>query len=104
MNPRRTLAGPDAGRQCFVFLEQCAALNPSRVSARHKRPELPDDVAATVAGTRDYIGHFINEFDDSADSRDMVARIQQRYPDHGNPSALILSAVTAFKRKKHAAN
>ena len=47
---------------------------------------------------------FINEVDDSADSRDMVARIQQRYPDHGNPSALILSAVTAFKRKRHATN
>jgi len=57
-----------------------------------------------VRATRDYIGHFINEVDDSADSRDMVARIQQRYPDHGNPSALILSAVTAFKRKRHAAN
>jgi hypothetical protein len=28
--------------------------------------------------------------------------MQRRYPDHGNPSALILSAVTAFRRRKAA--
>ena len=104
IHPLLALTGPDEWRQWIASVEKIAALNPRTVVAGHKRPELPDDVAATVAGTRDYIGHFINEVDDSADSRDMVARIQQRYPDHGNPSALILSAVTAFKRKRHAAN
>ena len=103
IHPMLALTGPDEWRQWNASVEKIAALNPRTVVAGHKRPELPDDVAATVAGTRDYIGHFINEVDDSADSRDMVARIQQRYPDHGNPSAL-LSAVTAFKRKRHAAN
>lgn len=104
IHPMLALTGPDEWHQWIASVEKIAALNPRTVVAGHKRPELPDDVAATVAGTRDYIGHFINEVDDSADSRDMVARIQQRYPDHGNPSALILSAVTAFKRKRHAAN
>jgi len=104
IHPLLALTGPDEWRQWIASVEKIAALNPRTVVAGHKRPELPDDVAATVAGTRDYIGHFINEVDDSVDSRDMVARIQQRYPDHGNPSALILSAVTAFKRKRHAAN
>jgi glyoxylase-like metal-dependent hydrolase (beta-lactamase superfamily II) len=99
IHPLLALTGPDEWRQWIVSVEKITALNPRMVVAGHKRPELPDNVAATVAGTRDYIGHFINEVDDSADSRDMVARIQQRYPDHGTPSALILSAVTAFKRK-----
>jgi glyoxylase-like metal-dependent hydrolase (beta-lactamase superfamily II) len=104
IHPLLALTGPDEWRQWIASVEKIAALNPRTVVAGHKRPELPDDVAATVAGTRDYIGHFINEVDDSADSRDMVARIQQRYPNHGNPSALILSAVAAFKRKRHAVN
>ena len=104
IHPLLALTGPDEWRQWIDSVDKIAALNPRTVVAGHKRPELPDDVAATVAGTRDYIGHFINEVDDSADSRDMVARIQQRYPNHGNPSALILSAVAAFKRKRHAAN
>ena len=80
-----------------------AALEPRIVIAGHKRPELPDDdLTATLNATRDYIQDFIDELDLSTDSRDLVARMQRRYPDHGNPSALILSAVTAFRRRKAA--
>ena len=50
------------------------------------------------APRRDYIRDFITEVEAASGSRDLVARMQRRYPDHGNPSALILSAVTALKR------
>jgi hypothetical protein len=75
----------------------------SRLTPRapHDRPRLPDDdLTATLTATLDYVQNFIDEFDLSTDSRDLVARMQRRYPDHGNPSALILSAVTAFRRRK----
>ena len=69
--------------------------------AGHKRPELPDDdLTATLDATADYIHDFIDELELSIDSRDLVARMQRRYPDHGNPSALILSAVTAVRRRR----
>jgi hypothetical protein len=32
--------------------------------------------------------------------RELVGYLRDRYPDYGNPSALVLSAVTAFTRKE----
>ena len=40
------------------------------------------------------------EVDAASGARDLVARMQRRYPDFGNPSTLILSAVTALKRNR----
>jgi hypothetical protein len=72
--------------------------------AGHKRPELPDDdIDASLRTTLDYLHHFIEEFEASTDPRDLVARMTARYPDHGNPSALVLSAVLAFRRRTSAA-
>jgi len=69
------------------------------VIAGHKVPERGDD-AACIEETRDYLAQFIEFFGTSADSRELVRRMQELYPDHVNPSALVMSAVTAFKRKK----
>lgn len=86
--------------QWIDSVDTVAALRPRTVVTGHKRRELPDDdLAATLGMTRDYLGHFIDEFAASADSRDLVARMRKRYPDHGNTSALVLSAVLAFKRR-----
>jgi glyoxylase-like metal-dependent hydrolase (beta-lactamase superfamily II) len=103
INPFLAASGPDEWRSWIASIGKVADLKPRIVITGHKRPELPDDdMTATLNATRDYIQNFIDEFDLSTDSRDLVARMQRRYPDHGNPSALILSAVTAFRRRKAA--
>jgi glyoxylase-like metal-dependent hydrolase (beta-lactamase superfamily II) len=89
--------------QWIESVEKVAALHPRTVVAGHKRPELPDDdLAATVEMTKNYLQDFIGELAGSSDSRDLVARMRKRYPDHGNPSALVLSAVVAVKRRRDA--
>ena len=101
INPFLAASGPEEWRAWIASVAKVAALEPRIVIAGHKRPELPDDdLTATLDATRDYIHDFIDELELSSDSRDLVARMQRRYPDHGNPSALILSAVTAFRRRK----
>lgn len=80
---------------------RCRRRAPRIVLAGHKRPELPDDdLAASVGFTRDYIADCITELNAASGSRDLVERMQGRYPDVGNPSALVLSAVTAIKRRR----
>jgi glyoxylase-like metal-dependent hydrolase (beta-lactamase superfamily II) len=101
INPFLVTTGPAEWPQWIASVDKVAALNPSIVVAGHKRAELPDDdLAATIDATRDYIRHFSHELDDASDSRDLVARMQRRIPDNGNPSALIASAVVALKRKR----
>jgi glyoxylase-like metal-dependent hydrolase (beta-lactamase superfamily II) len=101
INPFLAASGPDDWPRWIATVDKIAALNPRVVIAGHKRPELPNDnLAATIDATRDYIRDFIQELNDSSDSRELVGRMQQRYPDHGNPSALILSAVAAMKQKR----
>jgi glyoxylase-like metal-dependent hydrolase (beta-lactamase superfamily II) len=94
------LTGPAEWRQWITSIDKLADLDPTTVIAGHKRPELPDTADFTLGRTRDYIQAFIDEVEASADSREMVARMQARYPDFGNPTALILSTVMAFKRNK----
>jgi glyoxylase-like metal-dependent hydrolase (beta-lactamase superfamily II) len=101
INPFLAASGPEEWRSWIASVAKVADLKPRIVIAGHKRPELPDDdLTATLDATRDYIQDFSDELELSTDSRDLVARMQRRYPDHGNPSALILSAVTAFRRRK----
>ncbi len=101
INPFLAVSGPKEWRAWLASVDKVADLEPRIVIAGHKRPELPDDdLAASLDATRDYIQDFIEELDLASDSRDLVSRMQRRYPDHGNPSALILSAVTAVKRRK----
>ena len=98
------LSGPDDWPRWIESVDKIAALNPKLVVAGHKRPELPDDdLAAIVDGTRDYIQAFIDELADAEDARALVARMQERFPGHINPTALIVSANTAVKRKQRAA-
>ncbi|PQP19524.1 MBL fold metallo-hydrolase [Rhodococcus opacus] len=101
INPFLAVSGPVEWRKWVESVDRVAALEPRIVVAGHKQPWLPDDdLAASVDATRDYLQTFINGVDQCANSRELVAHMQQRFPDHGNPSALILSAVNAFKRKK----
>lgn len=97
-------SGPEDWPRWIESVDKIAALEPKVVVAGHKRPELPDDdLAAIVDGTRDYIQAFIEELAGAADTRTLVGRMQERFPDHINPTALIVSATTAIKRKQRAA-
>jgi glyoxylase-like metal-dependent hydrolase (beta-lactamase superfamily II) len=101
INPFLAESDADSWHAWLASVAKVAELAPRIVVAGHKRPELPDDdLAASVGFTRDYIGDFITEVDAASGSRDLVERMQRRYPDLGNPSALVLSAVTALKRRR----
>jgi glyoxylase-like metal-dependent hydrolase (beta-lactamase superfamily II) len=99
VNPFLAASGPADWPKWVASVDRIAALNPTTVIAGHKSPVLGDD-AGCIAETREYLSQFIKFFDTSADSRELVRRMQELYPDHVNPSALVMSAVTAFKRKK----
>ncbi len=100
INPFLAVSDPDGWHSWLESLAKVAELHPRIVVAGHKRPELPDDdIAASVGATSAYLRDFLTEVEAASGSRDLVARMQRRYPDHGNPSALILSAVTALKRR-----
>jgi len=97
-------SGPEDWPRWIESVDKIAALEPKVVVAGHKQPELPDDdLAAIVDGTRNYIQAFIEELADAGDTRTLVGRMQERFPDHINPTALIVSATTAIKRKQRAA-
>ncbi|MFD5228688.1 MBL fold metallo-hydrolase [Streptomyces qaidamensis] len=101
VNPFLAASGPAEWPQWIESVDKIAALEPRIVVGGHKNPEAPDDdLAATVDFTRGYIQAFIDELEASSDSRDLVARMRGHYPHNLNPSALVISAVTAWKRKK----
>jgi glyoxylase-like metal-dependent hydrolase (beta-lactamase superfamily II) len=99
VNPFLAASGPADWPKWVASVDRIAALNPTTVVAGHKSA-VRDDAASCIGETRDYLAQFIENFGTSADSRELVKRMQELYPDHVNPSALVMSAVTAFKRKK----
>jgi len=100
VNPFLAMSGPADWPKWVASVDQVAALNPTTVIAGHKAPARGND-ATCIDETRDYLTKFIEFFETSADSRELVQRMKELYPDHVNPSALIMSAATAFKHKKH---
>jgi glyoxylase-like metal-dependent hydrolase (beta-lactamase superfamily II) len=101
VNPFLAATGPDEWPKWIESVDAIAALQPRIVVAGHKNPEAADDdLDATITYTRDYLHAFIDELRVSSDSRDLVSRMRSRFPDKINPSALVLSAVTAWKKEK----
>ena len=101
INPFLAASDADGWRGWLESIAKVAELDPRIIVAGHKRPELPDDdIAASLGATSSYIHDFLTEVESASGARDLVDRMQRRYPDHGNPSALILSAVTALKRNQ----
>jgi len=99
VNPFLAASAPADWPTWVASVDQIAALNPTTVIAGHKAHTRGDD-AGCIEETRDYLENFIAFFETSSDSRDLVRRMTELYPDHVNPSALVMSAVTAFKHKK----
>jgi glyoxylase-like metal-dependent hydrolase (beta-lactamase superfamily II) len=99
VNPFLAASGPADWPKWVASVDRIAALNPTTVIAGHKAPARGDE-AGCIEETRDYLEKFIDFFGTSSDSRELVKRMKELYPDHVNPSALVMSAVTAFKQKK----
>jgi glyoxylase-like metal-dependent hydrolase (beta-lactamase superfamily II) len=99
VNPFLAASGPADWPKWVASVDRIAALNPTTVIAGHKQPARGDE-AGCIGETRDYLEKFIDFFGTSSDSRELVRRMKELYPDHFNPSALVMSAVTAFKQKK----
>jgi glyoxylase-like metal-dependent hydrolase (beta-lactamase superfamily II) len=99
VNPFLAASSPAEWPNWLASVERIAALNPATVIAGHKAPARGDD-AGCIDETRDYLEKFIEFVETSSDSRELVRRMTELYPDHVNPSALVMSAVTAFKQKK----
>ncbi|WP_278264388.1 MBL fold metallo-hydrolase [Nocardia sp. AG03] len=101
INPFLAATGPDQWQRWIDSIDTIAALDPETVIAGHKRPELSDS-SACLQTTRSYIEAFTTAVTKTDNTRELVAGMTTRFPDHGNPSALVASAATALKRKKHA--
>lgn len=102
VNPFLAATGPDEWPKWIESVDTIAALQPLIVVAGHKKPEASDsDLDATVTYTRDYIRAFMDELRASSDSRDLVRRMKSRFPDTVNPSALVMSALTAWKGEEN---
>ncbi|MGW0035452.1 MBL fold metallo-hydrolase [Gordonia sp. NPDC003376] len=100
VHPFLAASGPRDWPRWIDSLDMIAALRPSIVVAGHKQPGLPDTPAA-LAATRAYLEAFITGVETLPDSRTLVAHMQKLFPDHGNPSALVMSAVTAYRQMKN---
>jgi glyoxylase-like metal-dependent hydrolase (beta-lactamase superfamily II) len=101
VNPFLAETGPDEWLAWSRSVEMVGALAPKIVVAGHKQwQRADDDLVTTLEFTRNYLVDFIVEADRTDNSRELVSRMQDRHPDLLNPSALVLSAVLACKRKK----
>lgn len=99
VNPMMAMSSRDDWPNWIAGVDYLASLNPTTVVAGHKRPELGDP-ADCIDQTREYLQEFVANVDGLANARELVAHMQSRFPDHANHSTLVVSAVTAFKRKK----
>ena len=99
-HPFMAATGPEEWADWARSIEQIEALNPEVVIAGHKKKHLPDDAERAAQGTKEYLRAFAEELERTDSTRDLVEAMQHRYPDLGNPSALINSAKTATKRKR----
>ncbi|MFI6362138.1 MBL fold metallo-hydrolase [Nocardia sp. NPDC050630] len=99
VNPMLAMTNRNDWPNWIAGVDYLASLNPTTVVAGHKRPELGDP-ADCIDETRDYLEEFVANVDGLANARELIAHMQSLFPDHANSSTLVVSAVTAFKRKK----
>jgi glyoxylase-like metal-dependent hydrolase (beta-lactamase superfamily II) len=90
------LTGPAEWDRWVASVDAIAALHPRTVVAGHRKPEASDhDGQAILANTRGYIRDFTRIAAEVASADELVKAMQERYPDHGNLTTLIVSAQVA---------
>lgn len=85
---------PESHKQWLETLAQIKALNPATVIPGHFVGTLPEGVGA-VDFTSEYIQAFDEETAKAANSAELIAAMQARYPDLGGEGSLELSAKVA---------
>jgi len=87
------LTGPEEWKRWAASVEDIAALRPTTVVAGHKKPDASDDDGeAILASTKDYILDFARIAETAASPEEIITAMQERYPDHGNVTTLLVSA------------
>jgi glyoxylase-like metal-dependent hydrolase (beta-lactamase superfamily II) len=90
------LTGPAEWKRWAASVDDIAALRPRTVVAGHKKPDASDDDGDTIlASTKNYILDFARIADMAASSEEIINAMQDRYPDHGNFTTLLVSAQAA---------
>jgi glyoxylase-like metal-dependent hydrolase (beta-lactamase superfamily II) len=90
------LTGPAEWTRWAASVDDIAALRPRTVVAGHKKPDASDDDGeAILARTKEYILDFARIAEAAASSEEIIKAMQERYPDHGNLTTLLVSAQAA---------
>lgn len=90
------LTGPAEWKRWAASVEAIEALRPRTVVAGHKKPEASDDDGeALLATTKGYILDFARIAEAAASPEEIIKAMQDRYPDHGNFTTLLVSAQAA---------
>jgi glyoxylase-like metal-dependent hydrolase (beta-lactamase superfamily II) len=90
------LTGPAEWTRWAASVDGIAALRPRTVVAGHKRPDVSDDNGeAILASTKGYILDFARIAEAAASPEEIIKAMQERYPDHGNFTTLLVSAQAA---------
>jgi glyoxylase-like metal-dependent hydrolase (beta-lactamase superfamily II) len=90
------LTGPAEWDRWAASVDDIAALRPRTVVAGHKKPDASDDDGETIlASTKEYILDFARIAKAVASPEEIIKAMQERYPDHGNFTTLLVSAQAA---------
>jgi glyoxylase-like metal-dependent hydrolase (beta-lactamase superfamily II) len=94
------LSGPEQWSEWIDSVDRIEQLAPRIVVAGHKKPEASDeDVAGILDGTIRYIRDFADAVAAATGTREVVAAMQAKYPDHGNLTTLVFSAAAVMAAK-----
>jgi glyoxylase-like metal-dependent hydrolase (beta-lactamase superfamily II) len=90
------LTGPAEWARWAASVDEIAALRPRTVVAGHKKPDASDDDGeAILATTKEYVLDFARIVEATASPEEIITAMQERYPDHGNFTTLLVSAGAA---------
>src|SRR5215218_10038562 len=90
------LTGPAEWTRWAASIDDIAALRPSTVVAGHKKPDASDDDGDAILGsTKEYILDFARIAEAATSPEEIITAMQERYPDHGNFTTLLVSAQAA---------
>ena len=88
---------PESRRTWLTTIDAVAGLHPTTIIAGHKAPDAPDDAAARqLAQSRNYIQAFDDAVAKSSSAQDIIAEMTSRFPNHGNPYTLFVSAHSQY--------
>lgn len=102
--PMLALATPEEWQDWLETVKLIEDLRPRMIVAGHRRPDGDDyAVEAMISQTRSYIKDFAAAFETAKDTSELVTAVVTKYPHHGNPWTVMVSAEWAIQRRSAAA-